>query len=204
MYGSMIHIQSAPITITSLFGRSFARHSHKRVREPLTNYYRCADDRWILLCEVRGDEYWPQLARALGIGQLANDVRFTKASARRQNYEELIQILEDAFASKALQEWLDIFHNQGLDEAGFSYSPVFTHNDVLNDPQALENDYIINFNHPTFQNIKIIGHPIKFDATPAEVKCAAPEHGQHTEEILSELLGYDWDKMAKFREEGII
>lgn len=204
MYGSMIHIQSAPINITSLMGRSFARHSRTRVREPLTNYYKCADGKWILLCEVRGDEYWPQLARALGHPELSNEPKFTKAPNRRENYRELIQILDRAFAQKTLQEWLDTFHTEGLDDDGFSYSPVFTHNDVLNDPQALENDYIIDFDHPTFKKIKTAGYPVRFSATPAEVKCASPEHGQHTEEVLSELLGYNWEQMANLRDEGVI
>lgn len=204
MYGSMIHIQSAPINITSLMGRSFARHSRTRVREPLTNYYKCADGKWILLCEVRGDEYWPSLARALGLNEFENDPRYAKAPHRRENYRELIQILDEAFAKKNLQEWLDIFHREGLDEAGFSYSPVFTHSDVLNDAQALENEYIIDFDHPTFGRIKVVGYPIKFSATPARVRCASPEHGQHTEEVLIELLGYSWEDIPKLRDEGVI
>jgi crotonobetainyl-CoA:carnitine CoA-transferase CaiB-like acyl-CoA transferase len=144
------------------------------------------------------------LARALGLKKLENEPKFAKAPNRRENYQELIQIFDEAFAKKDLQEWLDIFHEQGLDEAGFSYSPVFTHSDVLNDPQALDNDYIINFDHPTFKNIKIAGYPIRFSATPAKVKCASPEHGQNTEEVLTELLGYSWEEMAKFRDEGVI
>ena len=123
---------------------------------------------------------------------------------RRENYLEVIQTLDQAFATKSLQEWLDTFKNEGLDEAGFAYSPVQDYFDVLNDPQALANNYIVKLDHPTAGEVKLIGHPIDFSATPPGVKYVAPEHGQHTEEILSQELGYSWEEMAKFRDEKVI
>lgn len=204
MYGSMTYLQSTGVNVTSFRNRPWARHSRSRVREPMANYYRCADDKWILLCEMRGDEYWPQLARVMGLENLADDPRYVTVPGRRENYLEVIQTLDQAFATKSLQEWLDTFKNEGLDEAGFAYSPVQDYFDVLNDPQALANNYIVKLDHPTVGEVKLIGHPIDFSATPPGIKCVAPEHGQHTEEILSQELGYSWEEMAKFRDEKVI
>ena len=204
LYGTMVHMQCMGIAIASLRGRAWARHSRTRVREPMSNYYECSDNKWILLCELRGDEYWPPLARAMGLNDPANDAKFAKAENRRENYKELIQLLDESFASKTLDHWLDIFHNEGLDEAGFSYSPIYEFSDVINDPQALENDYIIDYEHPSIEKFRISGYPIRFSATPAQISSTAPEHGQHTEEVLSELLGVSWEDMANFRDTGII
>lgn len=204
LYGTMVYLQSTGVNVTSFRDRPWARHSRSRVREPLTNYYRCADDKWILLCEMRGDQFWPQLARAMGLESLAEDSQYATVSGRRTNHEEVIRTLDQAFATKSLQEWLDTFQRRGLDKAGLAYSPVNNYRDVLDDPQASANGYIVNFNHPAVGEMKLAGPPISFSATPARIKYAAPEHGQHTEEVLSEELGYSWEEMAKLRDEGAI
>ena len=150
------------------------------------------------------DEYWPLLARAMGLEELAKATRFAITKNRRENYKELIELLDKTFATRTLQEWLDIFEKQKLHEAGFSYSPIFTHADVVNDPQALENNYIIDATVPAVGKIKMAGYPISFSSTPAKMKCSAPEFGQHSEEVLIELLGYDWEKIAELKDEKVI
>lgn len=204
LYGSMVHLQCMGIHMASLRGRAWARHSRKRVREPMSNYYKCADGKWILLVEVRGDEFWPQFARTLGREDLVEDPRFAITKGRRENYEEVIRTLDAIFATKTLQEWVDTFEEGGLGKAGFAYSPIFDYFDVLNDQQAMENDYIVTFDHPTAGSVKLVGHPMQFSATPASIKSASPEFGQHTEEVLSELCGLSWEDMAKLRDEGVI
>lgn len=204
IYGSMVHIQCMGVNLVSFRGRAWARHSRKRVREPMSNYYRCADDKWILLCEPRGDQYWPQFAQAVGLEHMAGDQRFASAKGRRENYEALIKILDELFAAKTLQEWINIFENKGLGKTGFGYCPVLDYYDVVNDPQAIENGYIVPFDHPDAGRVNIVGPSVQFSATPAAIRCASPEHGQHTEEILSELCGTSWEEMADLREEGVI
>lgn len=204
IYGSMVHIQCMGINLVSFRGRGWARHSRKRVREPMGNYYKCADEKWILLSEPRGDEYWAPFAQAIGCQDLTKDIRFATTKGRRENYQELIQILDKVFATKTLQEWIDTFEKEGLGQAGFAYCPIFDYHDVLNDPQAEANGYIVNFDHPVLGKTKVVGPPIQFSATPPSIKCASPEHGQHTEEVLLELCGLSWEDMAKLRDEGVI
>ena len=66
------------------------------------------------------------------------------------------------------------------------------------------NDYVVDFQHPEAGDIKAMGHPVRFSETPAKIRSEAPEFGQHTEEILQELDGYDWDKIGALRERGVI
>jgi formyl-CoA transferase len=123
---------------------------------------------------------------------------------RREYSKEAIQILDQIFATKSLQEWLDLLQSIGLDKTGFAYSPVFDYIDVLNDPQAQESNYIVSYDHATAGKDKLIGYPVDFSVTPPAIKHAAPEHGQHTEEVLSEFCGLTYEEMAKLRDEGII
>ena len=72
------------------------------------------------------------------------------------------------------------------------------------DPQMRVNDYIVDLDHPAHGETPMVGLPVRLSRTPASVRTPAPEHGQHTEEILLEILGYDWDRIAALREKKAI
>ncbi len=76
--------------------------------------------------------------------------------------------------------------------------------DLPNDPQVVANDYVIDFDHPTHGKTKVLGMPVQLNETPGQVREPAPEFGQHTEEILLDLLGYDWDRITELRKSEII
>ena len=84
-----------------------------------------------------------------------------------------------------------------------SYAPQQTLSEVINDPQARANDYFVPFEHPIHGHIQVLANPIKFSETPATIRLPAPEFSQHTEEVLWEL-GYTWEDIARFKEEGTI
>ena len=65
------------------------------------------------------------------------------------------------------------------------------------------NDYITALDHPALGEIRLANHPIRYSATPARIQSAAPELGQHTEEILLEM-GYEWDDIARLQDAGAI
>jgi len=77
-------------------------------------------------------------------------------------------------------------------------------NDLPTDPQMLANDYIVDFEHPTHGTTQYVGIPVRLSETPGSVRAPAPEHGQHTELILTDLLGYGWDEVSSLRERGVI
>jgi crotonobetainyl-CoA:carnitine CoA-transferase CaiB-like acyl-CoA transferase len=68
----------------------------------------------------------------------------------------------------------------------------------------LANEYIIDFAHPVLGQVKLLGLPVKFHKTPGMVQNAAPELGQHTEEVLLEIGEYTWEEINELREQGVI
>ena len=76
--------------------------------------------------------------------------------------------------------------------------------DLPQDPQVRANDYVVDFDHPSHGKTQVIGVPVRLGATPGAVRLPAPELGQHGEEILLELLGYDWERIGVLRERGVI
>ncbi|MBW2285190.1 MAG: CoA transferase [Deltaproteobacteria bacterium] len=74
---------------------------------------------------------------------------------------------------------------------------------MVNDPQALANDFFTEVEHPSGRKIKYIASPAKFSKTPRSIRATAPEVGQHTEEVLLEI-GYSWEDLNELKEKGFI
>ncbi len=202
LLGSMLHLQSLGIGVTSFRGKSWVRHSRTRARNPLTNHYRCGDGKWILFAEIQADRFWGEFCAALGLDELEKDPRFATAmGGRRDNAEELVAILDRTLAGRPRDEWVGEFEKRAVH---FAYSPVHDYYEVLGDPQVLANDYVVNFEHPVAGTVKVIGYPIRFSQTPAQVVREAPEFGQHTEEVLSEMLGMTWEDIAALKQDSVI
>jgi crotonobetainyl-CoA:carnitine CoA-transferase CaiB-like acyl-CoA transferase len=202
LLGSAMHLQAIGITVASLRGKGWVQHSRKRTKNPLTNHYRCGDGKWILFSEIQADRFWPEFCRALGLADLVDDPRFATAmGGRREHAEEFIAILDETLAKKPRDEWIRIFDEQ---RAPFSYAPVNDYADVIADAQVLANDYVVGFDHPAAGPVKLMGYPVRFSDTPAQVAREAPEFGQHTEEVLQELCNLSWEDIAELRETGVV
>ncbi|MCH8826938.1 MAG: CoA transferase [Chloroflexi bacterium] len=90
-------------------------------------------------------------------------------------------------------------------KAAIETSERFTSEGKLkDDPQVIANDYITDFDHPVLGKVQMCNFPVAFSETPASIRREAPELGQHTEAILVDELGYDWDDIARFQEAGAI
>ena len=197
--GSMVFLQGHPMvfcTMANLWGIRIAR---KTAGNPLWNHYKCGDDQWIAMAHLSPDKFWPLVCRAMGLEALEKDPRFDTMERRTQNCQELISILDDTFATKARNEWIKLFKENGV-----IFAPINTTLEVTQDPQVLANDYITEFDHPVFGPTKTVGFPITLSETPLSIRREAPEFGQHTEEILTELLDYTWDDIAKLKDEEVI
>jgi len=201
LLGSGIHMQAYNINVALLRGRPMPRPSRQTLKNPMANHYECADGKWLLLAEPQSDRFWHDFCLALGIENLEKDTKFATAKNRRDNFLELTSTLEKVFKTKARDEWINILQTQG---GGLVFSPVLNLTELASDPQVTVNEYIIDVAHPTLGSVKLVGHPIKFSETPAQVRACAPNFGQHTEEVLINILGYSWEEIQKLKDEEII
>ena len=200
MMGAAIFMQAFHVGISLLRQRSLSRHSRLKTRSPLSNYYKCSDGNWLVLTETQVPLFWENFCHALGLKELVDDDRFKDVKAIRKNADSLISILDKVFATKDRDEWIKILD----EEVGIACSPIYSISDLKNDPQVLENDYIIDFDHPVLGSIQLPFLPIKFSKTPAKLNYRAPELGEHTEEILINVCGFNWKEISELKDQGII
>ena len=181
-------------------GREVTRPNRKKSANSLWNYYQCQDNRWFMLAALHSERYWPVVCQALGIEHLEKDPKFENAAKRQENSEEIIAIMDEIFITRSTLEWMKVLKQAG----DIICNPIQTIADLLNDPQVLANDYIIDCNHEVLGPVKVVGLPVQLSETPGKVNVTAPEFGQHTEEVLIEVGGYSWEEVAQLREEEVI
>ncbi len=174
------------------------RHDRKST-DPLRNYYQCQDGRWICITLAHHPWNWKEFCAAIGHEELENDSRFENRELIMEHCEELIDLLDSIFATRKQGEWLDSLSKHDI----FS-SPVNTSLALSQDPQALENQYVINSDHRFFGNIMVPGYPVNFSRTPADARGPAPMLGEHTVEVLREIGGYSDEEMDRLRKSQVI
>ena len=198
--GSMSFLQGLSLSSRCMNGFAFPRVARHKSFNPLWNHYRCQDDQWLALAMLQPDRDWPDFCRALERPDLVDDPRFADMAARSQNSEEAVAILDAAFASRPRAEWLETLRKGG----DFIFTIVNSVQDLPDDPQIQANGYVVDFEHPAFGTTQYVGIPVGLSETPGSIREPAPALGQHTEIVLHELLGYDWDEITGLRERRVI
>ena len=198
--GSMIALQGLNVSFKTIVGMEFGRYPREQAYNPLWNHYKCADGQWIAFAMLQADRYWKDFCTVLGLSELADDPRFADIRARGQNAAALVEILDRTFAARPRAEWLAILRDGG----DFIYTIVNSISDLPHDPQVLTNRYIVDYEHPAFGATQLVGLPVILSQTPGDPCGYAPELGQHSESILTEMLGYSWDDIAELRREGVL
>ena len=133
--------------------------------------------------------------------ELATDPRFATNSLRVRNRDVLYALMPAYMESRTTAEWVD-----GLAERGVPCSPVKNIKEVFEDPQVQHRGMRIEMPHPqsSSSTVPLIGNPIKMSATPVSYRQAPPVVGQHTDEILKELLGLSGGDLDDLRNRTII
>jgi crotonobetainyl-CoA:carnitine CoA-transferase CaiB-like acyl-CoA transferase len=200
MVGSMVNLQLFR-TMASLFlNQEFPSSKRTEMANPLYNHYRCKDDKWVALAVLASDRVWPVLCECMGMTELVDDPRFNSTEKRAENCRELIGIMDRTFATKTRDEWMQLLRQRKR----IICSPVQNVLELPQDPQMTENNYIVDYDHPSLGHTKTVGFPVTFTQTPCAIQGPAPQFGQHTEEVLIELGDYTWDDIAQLRDEEAI
>jgi crotonobetainyl-CoA:carnitine CoA-transferase CaiB-like acyl-CoA transferase len=199
--GSMSMLQGLSLSMRLMMGGAMPRIARSQANNPLWNHYRCQDDQWLALAMLQPQRYWGDMVRALGLDAMADDERFQTLPGLAQNGAEIVAAFDEAFASRPRAEWIEHLKKSPGD---FIFTIVNSVNDLPDDPQMQANDYIVDFDHPQFGPTKMLGLPVRLSETPGTIRLPAPELGQHTEEVLLEVLGYDWDRITTLRQKQAI
>ena len=145
------------------------------------------------------DDEWKIFCRILGIEHLLSDPRYDTHIKRTERKEELYPILDKAFRKKTRKEWQQIFREQGM-----RCDPCLDYAELVAEPQFQANDLLIDVEHRVEGKLKMLETPIKFKAVERMKSKPPPVLGEHTEEILSDELGYDKKEIKRLVEEGVI
>ena len=158
----------------------------------------CAKDRWLVL-GVANEPQWETFCAVIDRQDLRDDVRFKTNGNRIAHRSELGEILSEVMASRPASEWLSALRNAGL-----PCGPINDVAAVFDHPQVQPRDLILEVEHPTAGPIHLTGFPYKLTDTPAELHHPPPLLGEHTEDVLTEMLGYSIEEVAQFQERGAI
>jgi crotonobetainyl-CoA:carnitine CoA-transferase CaiB-like acyl-CoA transferase len=145
------------------------------------------------------EKFWQALCQVLGLEELVDDPRFADNDKRRDYREELIPILENIFRTRPGEEWLQL-----LTEAGIPSGPINTLDRVFADPQVAARNMVVEIDHPKVGGFRSIGNPVKTPPMPEGPFEPPPMHGQHTQKVLRELLGYSSERVRELIEKGVI
>jgi len=165
-----------------LTGLPIAVGQRETMGNPCMNNYATGDGQRFWIVGLEADRHWPPLCRAVGHPEWVDDPRFIDARARAVNGVELIAELDRIFATRSLDEWAEIFEG----EPDFFWSPVNSIEDVVADEQFHAAGGIVEVPAGEF-TISMVATPADFHGTPWAPRSAAPELGQHTDEVLAEL-----------------
>lgn len=152
-----------------------------------------------IIVAAGNDGQYKKFVAAGGEEQLATDERFCTNPARVANREVLIPLLADMVKRKSRQEWIAL-----LEDAGVPCGPINRLDDVFNDPQVKARGMQITLPHPSAGSVKLVGSPMKLSATPPDYQSPPPLLGQHTDQILKSVLGYDDEQLSQLKQRGII
>jgi crotonobetainyl-CoA:carnitine CoA-transferase CaiB-like acyl-CoA transferase len=161
-----------------------------------TSAYRTKDGHMNIAAS--GDGMWRRLCEALGRPELLARDEFTGQPNRAKNRKALNAAIEEATVTKPTAEWVEI-----LNAAGVPCGPIYTMDQVFEDPQVRHLEAAATVRHPRLGDVRIVNQAVKLTRTPASMACATPELGEHTDEILQEV-GYRAADLARLRKEKVI
>jgi len=194
LYGSQLCIQGLNIT-AKMWGSQEPQLLSDEDRAPHWSRYLCQDGEYLMVGGGQPAKWWAAFCEVMGAPELIEGVppvhgRHPLNKTRRAR-------LQAIFLTKTRAEWLVILRPR------FFVQPISEYEEIARDEQAWANGYLTNMPNPLDDGgfLPTVGPPVRLSRTPPSVRTAAPEFGQHTEEVLLEA-GLDWDRITTLREAG--
>jgi len=145
-----------------------------------------------------GNAMWKRLCKALDLIKLVKNPDFKDDNSRVKNRKKLNNLLNTVLASDSSAVWI-----KKLNTVSVPCGPIYSIDEVFSDPQVKHAGMAQSVKHKKLGNINLVGQPVTLSRTPSRLSTAAPEKGEHADEILKEY-GYDPETIAKFKREGTV
>ena len=193
-----VYTLSFDLSVAIRFGVNMGVAKREAMGNPCINNYQDSEGRWFWIVGLEGDRHWPPLCRVAGHPEWIDDPRFANLGGRAEHAAEIITELDRVFATKTRDEWAKIFDA----EEDMWWAPVQDLDEVMADEQVHAGGGFVDVPDGG-TTTKLPATPVDFGGTPWEPRAMAPEHGQHTDEVLQEL-GRSPDQIVALREKGVV
>jgi crotonobetainyl-CoA:carnitine CoA-transferase CaiB-like acyl-CoA transferase len=178
-------------------GSSIPNYTHADSPNPLVGTYRTKDGRYVQLMMLQLDKFYAEAMRVIGLPELVDDPRFADPASRYDNRVDLIASLDNVFAERTLTEWRAI-----LAPLSGAWGIVQTPAELCADPAVTANGYVAHTQTVNGVPFSLPTNPVQFEEE-AVTPPGAPEHGQHTEEVLIDA-GFDWNTIEEHKRSGAV
>lgn len=159
--------------------------------------FECRDGQ--VMVSVGNDSQFRKFASAIGHPELATDERFLTNPKRAAHRAVLIPLIAEALAEKPVAHWL-----HALEQQGIPCGPINDFAQAFADPQVVHRELRRTLEHPTIGALPFVANPVKFSGTPVRYQRPPPLLGEHTNEILTELLGMSLSEIGRLREARVV
>jgi crotonobetainyl-CoA:carnitine CoA-transferase CaiB-like acyl-CoA transferase len=152
-----------------------------------------------VIIAVGNDTQYAKFCAVAGHPELASDARFARNRDRVRNRDVLVPLLADIMRTRPKAQWL-----AALEQAKVPCGAINNLQEVFADPQVNERGMVTHWQHPLQPDLKLVSSPLKLGATPVRTAMPPPLLGQHTDEILREMLGCTDDRLSQLRAQKVI
>jgi len=152
-----------------------------------------------IIVAVGNDLQFAKLCDCLGQPQWASDPRFVRNQDRVQNRDTLIPMLAQCLQTRHKAHWLGLLEN-----AKVPCGPINNLAEVFADPHVQARNMVNTWQHPYQQDLRLVASPLKLSRTPVRQDHPPPQLGQHTTQLLQEVLGYDVSHIEQLKNKGVI
>lgn len=198
LYESMFRMMEFLVTDYDQTGRIKERTPGLSGHSAPAGNFLTKDNQWVIIV-TSSDRTFERLAKAMNREDMLTDERYYTNSERLKRFDEVNGIVQDWVRTKTRDELQKL-----LDDHGVPISPIYSIKDIFEDPHYKARENIVEVDHPRLGKVKIPGIVPKFSETPGSVRLRAPDLGEHTEEILKELLDFDDDAISSLKEKGVV
>lgn len=185
-----VYAIGSDMAIQLRLGKLASTRGRREAVQPLANFYKTADGRWICLLPRQGSVDWPRIAAAAGRPELVDDPRFSSAKARREHGAALVDILDVAFGAMTYAEAA-----KALDAGDITWAPYQTPRELADDAQAEAAGCFVQTPDGRGGSFRAPAAPARFPGAPDGPRGPAPALGADTGAVFREL-GWDEERVA--------